>query len=127
MPKEAIQTTDKHVAQRRRTRRILLCMFQRELGDASATPKQTRLSENSTKTTLVDTFSDLRSAFFHLKLTPLRATISAIAMTVAFEVIVFVTAWFGPDCRSPQRSISIGNAVLVAGCSRNSSHFGRGP
>jgi hypothetical protein len=30
-------------------------------------------------------------------------------------VIMFLTAWHGPDCRSPQRSISIGGAVLMAG------------
>ena len=29
-------------------------------------------------------------------------------ITLAFAVIMFLTAWHGPDCRSPQRSISIG-------------------
>ena len=37
-------------------------------------------------------------------------------ITHAFAVIMFLTAWHGPDCRSPQRSISIGGAVLMAGC-----------
>jgi len=36
-------------------------------------------------------------------------------ITLAFAVIMFLTAWHGPDCRSPQRSISIGGAVLMAG------------
>src|SRR6266481_9417537 len=32
-------------------------------------------------------------------------------ITLAFAVIMFLTAWHGPDCRSPQRSIAIGGAV----------------
>lgn len=128
MPKQAMQATDKHAAQRGRRRRILLRIFESELGDAlSATPRQRRLLGNSTTATSIDTFSAVKPALLGPKLTLLRAAISAIAITVTFVVIVLVTAWYGPDCRSPQRSISIGNAVLVAGCLQNSSHFGRGP
>jgi tetrahydromethanopterin S-methyltransferase subunit E len=41
-----------------------------------------------------------------------------VLITLAFAMIVFLTAWHGPDCRSPQRSISIGSAVLMAGCAQ---------
>jgi hypothetical protein len=43
---------------------------------------------------------------------------SRLATALAFAAIVFLTAWHGPDCRLPKRSISIGGAVLVAACGR---------
>jgi len=119
---------DKHVTQRGRTRRTLLRMFQRELGDAlRATLAHRRPLENSTKATSADTFSGVKSALFGTKSRLPRAATSAITIMVALALIVFVTARYGHDCRSPQRSISIGNAVLVAGCLQKSSPSWIGP
>jgi hypothetical protein len=42
----------------------------------------------------------------------------AMAAALAFGLIVFVTIRHVPDCRSPHRSISIGDVVLLAGCGR---------
>ena len=46
----------------------------------------------------------------------LSPVIMAAAIAVEFGMVVFLTAWHGSDCRSAQRSISIGGAVLLAGC-----------
>jgi hypothetical protein len=49
------------------------------------------------------------------------------AIAVAFGVMMFLTVWYSPDCRSPHQSISISGALLVAGCPEHShSHVGGG-
>jgi hypothetical protein len=62
---------------------------------------------------------------FALKLMLLRATTTAVAIAIAFGLIVFLTVRHGQDCRSPQRSISIGGAVLMAGCANDAAVSGR--
>jgi len=42
--------------------------------------------------------------------------LSCVLITLAFGMIVFLTAWHGPDCRSPQRSISMGGAGFRSRC-----------
>jgi hypothetical protein len=43
-------------------------------------------------------------------------------ITLAFAVIMFLTAWHGPDCRSPQRSISIGGLMAGWGARQEREH-----
>jgi hypothetical protein len=120
-PMQAMQAKDGHAAQRGRLRRILVGMFQSRLGDApDAPPKPGRLPEDVTKATSADALSSAKAAF-GVKLTLLLAVICVVAMLVTFAAVAFVSAWSGFDCRSPRRSISIGNVVLVAGCPRNGS------
>jgi hypothetical protein len=131
---QAMQATDRHAARRGRARRILVRMFHSELGDAhdaspklKPKPKRGRLLKNATEATSADAFSRRESAFFGPELMLLFAVACAFAVSVSFAAVVFVSAWNGPDCRSPRRSILIGNVVLVAGCSQKSSRFGSGP
>jgi hypothetical protein len=51
-------------------------------------------------------------------------TLSAVAIVLEFAVIAAVTTRFGPDCRSPQRSILIGHTFLAAGCPPHTSRHG---
>jgi hypothetical protein len=46
----------------------------------------------------------------------IRQSLPGALALAAFALIVFLTVWYVPDCRSPHRSISIGGVVLVAGC-----------
>jgi hypothetical protein len=129
---QAMQATDRHAARRGRARRILVRMFQSELGDAhdaspKLKPKRGRLLKNATEATSAGAFSRRESPFFGPELMLLFAVACAVAVSVSFAAVVFVSAWNGPDCRSPRRSILIGNVVLVAGCSQKSSRFGSGP
>jgi hypothetical protein len=45
----------------------------------------------------------------------LQPVIMAAAIAVAFGAMMFLTVWYGPDCRSPRRSVSIGGAVPGSG------------
>jgi hypothetical protein len=72
--------------------------------------------KNSTEAASVHTVSGLRSVFLRPKPTAVGAAISAIAAAVGFGMVVFATARLGPDCRLPQRSITIGSLVVAAGC-----------
>ncbi len=38
------------------------------------------------------------------------------AIVAAFGVLVFLTVWYGPDCQTPHKSVSVGGVVLLAGC-----------
>jgi hypothetical protein len=46
----------------------------------------------------------------------LPPVIMAIAMVAAFGVMMFLTVWYSPDCRSPHQSITAAGVVLLAGC-----------
>ncbi len=41
---------------------------------------------------------------------------ATVALALAFGLIVFLTVWYGPDCRSSHKSILTGGVVLLAGC-----------
>jgi cold shock protein len=45
-----------------------------------------------------------------------HALLSAATIVAAFGLIVFLTVWYVPDCRSPHQSISVDDALLLAGC-----------
>jgi hypothetical protein len=46
----------------------------------------------------------------------LPPVIMAIAMVAAFGVMIFLTVWYSPGCKSSHQPISIGGVVLLAGC-----------
>jgi hypothetical protein len=57
----------------------------------------------------------------------LPPVVMAAAVVAAFGVMMFLTVWYSPDCRSPHKSVALGGAALVAGCAdRSHSHIGGG-